>query len=134
MNQEIKFINTLCGMMIDIRKGFLKRRFEWGDGLKKFYFLLNTTYYWIFNWSTVDLLGCVSFRCIYSFSDIFHYRLLQDIAYDCLCCVLPWWLRGKESACQCRSRRSHRRHGFDPWVKKIPCSRKWQSPPILLQT
>ena len=32
---------------------------------------------------------------------------------------LPWWLRGKESACECR------RHGFDPWVGKIPCRRKW---------
>ena len=27
---------------------------------------------------------------------------------------LPWWHRGKESTCQCR------RHGFDPWVWKIP--------------
>ena len=27
---------------------------------------------------------------------------------------LPWWLSGKEFACQCR------RHGFDPWVGKIP--------------
>ena len=27
---------------------------------------------------------------------------------------LPRWLRGKESACQCR------RLGFDPWVRKIP--------------
>ena len=27
---------------------------------------------------------------------------------------LPCWLSGEESACQCR------RHGFDPWVKKIP--------------
>ena len=27
---------------------------------------------------------------------------------------IPWWLRGKESACQCR------RHGFDPWSRKIP--------------
>ena len=26
---------------------------------------------------------------------------------------LPWWLRGEESACQCR------RHGFDPWFRKI---------------
>ena len=26
---------------------------------------------------------------------------------------LPWWLRGKESACQCR------RHGFEPWSGKI---------------
>ena len=28
---------------------------------------------------------------------------------------LPWWLSGKESACQCR------RHKFNPWVRKIPC-------------
>ena len=26
----------------------------------------------------------------------------------------PWWLSGKESACQCRG------HGFDPWSRKIP--------------
>ena len=32
----------------------------------------------------------------------------------------PWWLSGKEPACQCR------RRGFDPWVGKIPCRRKWQ--------
>ena len=24
---------------------------------------------------------------------------------------VPWWLSGKESACQCR------RHEFDPWLK-----------------
>ena len=27
---------------------------------------------------------------------------------------LPWWLSGKESACECRT------HGFNPWSKKIP--------------
>ena len=27
---------------------------------------------------------------------------------------LPWWLSGKESACQCR------RHEFDPWSGTIP--------------
>ena len=47
---------------------------------------------------------------------------------------LPWWLSGKESACQCR------RYGFDSWSRKIPhisgdsarapkllslCSRAW---------
>ena len=37
---------------------------------------------------------------------------------------LPWWLSGKESACQCR------RHGFDPWVRKIPWRRKWQPTPV----
>ena len=30
---------------------------------------------------------------------------------------------GKESACQCRRRRRHR---FNPWVRKISGSRKWQ--------
>ena len=31
---------------------------------------------------------------------------------------LPWWLSSKESTCQCR------RHGFYPWVRKIPWRRK----------
>ena len=30
---------------------------------------------------------------------------------------LPGWLSGKESSCQYRK---HRRHRFDPWVRKIP--------------
>ena len=29
---------------------------------------------------------------------------------------LPRWCCGKEPACQCRR---HKRHGFDPWVRKI---------------
>ena len=32
---------------------------------------------------------------------------------------LPRWLRGKESACQCRRSR------FAPWIGKIPWRRKW---------
>ena len=40
--------------------------------------------------------------------------------------VLPWWLSGKESACQCR------RHGFNPWVNKIPWRRVWQPIPVFL--
>ena len=36
---------------------------------------------------------------------------------------LPWWLSGKESACQCRR---CERLGFDPWVRKILWKRKWQ--------
>ena len=38
----------------------------------------------------------------------------------------PWWLSGKEPTCQCR------RHGFNPWVKKIPWRRKWQPIPVFL--
>ena len=43
--------------------------------------------------------------------------------------ILPWWLSGKESACQCRR---HRRRGFDPWVGKIPWRKKWQPTPLFL--
>ena len=38
----------------------------------------------------------------------------------------PRWHSGKESACQWR------RHKDDPWVGKIPWSRKWQLTPIFL--
>ena len=36
---------------------------------------------------------------------------------------LPRRGSGKESACQCRR---HKRHEFDPWVRKIPWRRKWK--------
>ena len=39
---------------------------------------------------------------------------------------LPWWLRQKRICLQCG------RHGFDPWVGKIPWRRAWQSPLALL--
>ena len=34
---------------------------------------------------------------------------------------------GKQSVCQCRR---HKRLRFDPWVRKIPWSRKWQPTPV----
>ena len=37
---------------------------------------------------------------------------------------LLWWFSDKESTCQCR------RHAFNPWVGKIPWSRKWQPTPV----
>ena len=40
-----------------------------------------------------------------------------------------WLLIGKESTCQCRRLK---RHQFDPWVRKIPWSRKWQPAPVFL--
>ena len=39
------------------------------------------------------------------------------------------WLSGKETVCQCKRRR---RHGFSPWVEKIPWSWKWQPTPGFL--
>ena len=38
----------------------------------------------------------------------------------------PKWLCGKESACQ------YKRHGFDPWVRKIPWGKAWQPTPVFL--
>ena len=43
-----------------------------------------------------------------------------------LLCGLPWWLSGKEFACQCR------RPGFHPWAGKIPGRRAWQPIPVFL--
>ena len=42
---------------------------------------------------------------------------------------LPRRCRGKEPACQCRRCRRQR---FDPWVRKIPWSGKWQPTPVFL--
>ena len=41
----------------------------------------------------------------------------------------PGATSGKEPACQCRR---HKRHMFDPWVRKIPWRRVWQSTPVFL--
>ena len=40
--------------------------------------------------------------------------------------LLPRWLGGKESACQCRKCR------FDSWSGKILCRRKWQPTSVFL--
>ena len=39
---------------------------------------------------------------------------------------LPWWFRWWRICLQCG------RHGFDPWVRKIPWRRKWQPTPVFL--
>ena len=41
----------------------------------------------------------------------------------------PRGASGKGHTCQCRRRK---RHGFDPWVRKIPWRRTWQPPPVSL--
>ena len=50
------------------------------------------------------------------------------ILFHCVYIIpwLPWWLSGKELACQCR------RPEFDPWIGKIPWRRKWQPTPAFL--
>ena len=54
-----------------------------------------------------------------------------DSHYRCLSLVMgfPGGTSAKGSACQGRI---YKRSGFDPWVGKIPWSRKWQPTPALL--
>ena len=59
---------------------------------------------------------------------IFNNCLISLIVFY-LCRGLPRWLSGKESTCQCRR---HKRPQFDPWVRKIPWSRKWQPTLVFL--
>ena len=74
---------------------------------------------WIFNLCSVDhdvswVFMCVCFRLIFNWSNI-------------MCFLgLPRWHSSKESSCQCK------RHRFDPWVGKIPWSRKWQPTAVFL--
>ena len=42
---------------------------------------------------------------------------------------LPRWYNGKESTYRYRR---HRRCRFNPWVRKIPWSRKWQPTAVVL--
>ena len=41
----------------------------------------------------------------------------------------PGGSSGKGPVCQYRK---HKRHGFYPWVQKIPCRRVWQPTPVFL--
>ena len=53
----------------------------------------------------------------------------RNIIYDSVGNLGPnvtRWLTGKEFACQCR------RQGFNPWIRKMPWRKKWQSTPVFL--
>ena len=68
---------------------------------------------------------CESDKCIVT--RIHLYNTIQSIFIALqILCGLPWWLIGKESACQGRGWR------FEPVVRKIPWSRKWQPTPVFL--
>ena len=43
----------------------------------------------------------------------------------------PGGAGGKEPTYQCGSQK---RHGFDPWVRKIPGRRAWQPTPVFMPT
>ena len=41
----------------------------------------------------------------------------------------PGGASGEEPAFQCRR---HKKLGFDPWIRKVPWRRAWQSTPVFL--
>ena len=54
--------------------------------------------------------------------------MIQSIRED-VYRLFPSGASGKESACQCRR---HKRRRFDPWVRKILWSKKWQPTSVFL--
>ena len=71
-----------------------------------------------------------TFRTILYYELVFIYGTRHGLKFIFLRKVgLPTWLSGRESVCQCRI---PKRRGFNPWVGKIPWSRKWQHTPIFL--
>ena len=52
-----------------------------------------------------------------------------SVVYHNVSLGLLRWLSGKEPSCQCRR---VKRHGFNPWVRKIPWRRKWSPTPVFL--
>ena len=69
----------------------------------------------------------ISLRIMSSRSSMLQYMTGFPSFYPhCMYMLLPWWLRRLSVCLQCG------RPGFDPWVRKIPWRRKWQSTPVLL--
>ena len=62
----------------------------------------------------------------HSYLSTFHCPILVAPAFGL---IFVCGASGKEPACQCRR---YKRHRFNPWVRKIPWSRKWQSTPVFL--
>ena len=65
--------------------------------------------------SFIRFFGWVIFRCVYT-----------PHLYPFICL---WTFSSKEPACECWR---HKRHGFDPWVGKIPWRKKWQPTSVFL--
>ena len=56
------------------------------------------------------------FLCLIEINPTYWLSLVYVLYCD-ICYGLPWWLRGRRSAYECRR---HRRHGFDPLVWEDP--------------
>ena len=75
-------------------------------------------YMWVFNQLLFNHWEWYKFESFHTAIQFNHHPFFEESFPGC-----------KESACWCRS---CRRHMFDFWVWKIPCSRKWQPIPVFL--
>ena len=62
-------------------------------------------------------------------SSYYSTQWLYQFTVPLIALGLPRWCSGKKSACQCRR---CKRHGFNPWIGKIPWRRKWKPTPVFL--
>ena len=69
--------------------------------------------------SNMVLVISVYFPNFLEYTQFYHQKYIFK---NCDLEALPWWLSGKESACQCR------RHRFNPWSGKIPRAVEQLSP------
>ena len=69
-------------------------------------------------WYLIVVLICISL----TMSGVYQRFLLHLWGF-------PGDASGKELTCQCKRQK---RHGFDPWVRKIPWRRTWQPTPVFL--
>ena len=79
-------------------------------------------------------VGCLSTLLMVLFEARFLILMMSklSILFLIACCFerdFPCGISGKEPTCQCRRLQ---RHGFDPWVGKIPQRRAWQPTPVFL--
>ena len=64
---------------------------------------------------------CQCFKILTIWVCVYRYHIVTLICISLMTNdEFPWWVSGKESACQCWRRRSHL------WVRKIPWKRRWQ--------
>ena len=78
-------------------------------------------------------LGSRYYYCLYFYrlielqkGDVLQSSSVQVLNLGRLATGILWWVSCKESICQLR------RHGFDPWVGKLPWRRAWQPTPVFL--
>ena len=76
----------------------------------------------------LEYIGLFRFR--FSFYEFGWFVFLDISLFNLrLSDLFSRWCSGKESASQCKKLQ---RLGFDPWVRKISWSRKWQPAPVFL--